>query len=255
MPDKEVACPTNDLEPNSLTVSRGALIRRPFNLKDIDFSNSYLDGIAINQTGLAIVAATSGFGGGASIFGQHPPRQNKAARASSKLIRRKPKRQKRENISLIPTDRYYLVSITHQPIPLAVPPGATSINVTALNDRGISVGTAELGPGGAFKPFYWDAQGNPHPMQSNDSAGDIYPLDINNAGGVVGYELGMVGQSGQTGVLWSSLDGPMSDVNSHLPPNFDYRVLVLYSIDDDFTMAATGVGRSLAFFYFGLQPR
>jgi len=253
---------SNDQSPpsaNLVTVRAGKLIRVPLVLSGIDSGLTELTGVAVNKVGQAIVGANSSPAGRGNNGNTRRGRRagwigigpSGAVSALNQAQTVRP--TMRRAATTLSATGYYLVSTTRYPIPLAMPTGATSVTVTTLNDKGISVGVANVGADKVVTPCYWDATGTAHLMLAPENVTIIYIEDINNEGAVVGE--GLSDQGGSFGAIWTSLNAPMTNVSSLLPQSFSYLVAGLSAIGDDFTMAAVGVSiQGADFYYFGLRP-
>ncbi len=247
---------------NLLKVRGGKLERTPYILPSLDYSTYFVNGVCINSSGTAIIdaftfivsAKTRGHRGFASraalLKATHPPLKGSPAERLAQLKAR----VHPTTTSSSPTG-YYLLSPSHDPIALAMPNDGLAVTVYAINDQGVSVGVAFVGNPNdpAVLPYYWDAQGNPYPLQLSGDLSGGYAYDINNAGTVVG-EVGNAITS--YGAMWNAVDGTPTNINNLLPVGFTYNVQALLSIGNDFNMSAVGnpLANTSLTQYFGLRP-
>jgi len=248
---------------NKLTISGKKAVKTPYTIPDLDYTTYFLNGTAINSSGLALVNAYS-FGGVGAISRPRTTLQRRAlwnklnpplVGTATQVIANLKHRIRPTTTSTSPSG-YYLLSTTQPPIPLGLPDGASGVSVFALNDQGISVGVAYTGDPNnpTVVPYYWDVQGDAFPMQLTSDLTFGYPLDINDFGTVVGQ----VGNGITTvGAMWNAVDAPPTNLNSLVPAGFPYNVQEAISIGNDFTVAAAGNSTTdtNSAFYFGLRPR
>ena len=234
----------------------------PYNMPVLDYTTYYLSGVTINSSGLVLADAYI-FSGFNRSNRRMTPLQfrallNKTAQplhgSPSERLTQLKTRTRASTTTSSPTG-YYLISTTEEPIPLALPTGASSVTVLGMNDQGISVGAAYTGDPNnpSIVPYYWDAHGNAYPMQLSGDLNFGYPADINSAGTVVG-EVGndITGY----GAMWNTVNSTPTNINALLPSAFAFDIGEVYSIGDDFTMAVIAVPKTNSNItdYFGLNP-
>jgi len=243
---------------NLLTVVGNKLNRVPYTIPAADYTANTLNSVAINSSGLAVVDVYANqFIGGSKRKGGVAARRALWNRVnppmSGSLVDRfaRTKNLPKPTTTSGSPSGYYLLSPGQAPIAMALPTGASSATVLAINDQGISVGFVTIGYSDV--PYYWDAQGNAYAMQLPSDLSEGYAYDINGAGTVVG---GVANDLTGYAVMWNAVNGSPTNLNTLVSSTFPFDIQYVSSIGNDFTMAGYGNPKANAngSELFGLQP-